>query len=140
MKKSIWSAVFIFTVLFSCSITAQQQRVINYEQQAKMLFNMIPTSLENEIPGIVESTIYNAIVAKRYYPSADFTGIIDKLNGIAAENPDPSMRVKAFLAAVYLSSSDIICVKPDPVAWEHDGNYIYKQIAEQLENKVLAQK
>ena len=138
MKKSFIISAFIFTVLFSCSIVAQQQGSDKYEQKAKKAFNVILTSLEHEVKGVVECTIYNAVLVKKYYPSADFSGIIDKLNEIAVENPDPSMRVKAFLAAVYLNSSNIIDVIPDPDTFEHE--YIYKQIAEQLRNKLLVSK
>lgn len=152
MKKSIWSAALIFTILFSCSISAQQVSTLmdnsqvnvqgskakNYEQIAKRDFDLIPASLDSKIPGIVESTIYNLITEKRYYPSADYSEMIDKLNRIAEENSDPSLRAKAHLAIIYLSTSSLINVEPDFNSYDH--NYIYKQITEQLENNVLVQK
>jgi len=152
MKKSVCSLVFIFTILFSCSIIAQQvgtsidnskinvqgNNAINYEQKAEKVFNLIPASLDSKAQGIVEGTIYNVIITKKYYPTANYTEIIDKLNEIAVENPDPSIRVKALLASIYLSKSDIINIVPNFSTFDHE--YIYNQIMEQLNNNVLAQK
>ncbi|MEJ2196661.1 MAG: hypothetical protein P8X73_17650, partial [Ignavibacteriaceae bacterium] len=69
-------------------------------------------------------------------PSGDYTEMIDKLNRVAEENPDPSIRAKAYLANIYLSASDIIDVNVKHRSYDYD--YIYKQITEQLENNVLA--
>ena len=152
MKKSICFLVFSFTILFSYSIIAQQvstskenseintqeNNTINYEQKAEKAFNTIPASLNSTVPGIVEGTIYNVIITKKYYSTADYTEIIDKLNQIAVENPDPSIRVKALLASIYLTTSNTINIEVDINTFDHD--YIYEQITEQLKNKVLAQK
>lgn len=152
MKKSICSFVFIFTIVFSCSIIAQDvggsrnNSRINlqknkddyYKRLAKLAFNQFLVSLDSKLQGIVEATIYNVIAEKKYYPSADYSEMIDKLNNIAEENSDPSIRVKAYLASIYLSASDIIDVMPKFHTYDYD--YIYKQITEQLENKLLAHK
>jgi hypothetical protein len=145
MKESIWFLVVTFSILFSCSVAAQQlgslsynPQAINYEQQAEKAFNVIPALLDSKVQGIVESTIYTVIEVRKYYPSADYSEMIEKLHRVAEENPDPSTRVKAYLAGIYLSSSEIMSVEPDHGSYEHD--YIYKQITEQLENQVLAHK
>jgi hypothetical protein len=145
MKKSIWFLVVTFSILFCCPIAAQQleslgynSQAINYEHQAEKAFGVIPALLDSKVQGIVESAIYTAIEVRKYYPSADYTDMIGKLNRIAEANPDPSTRAKAYLAGICLSSSDIMEVEPDHGSYEHD--YIYKQITEQLENQVLAHK
>lgn len=150
MKKSIFSFVFIFTVLLSCSVIAQdlggsrnnsrlnsqKNNAEFYKGQAKLAFNVIPTLLDSKIQGVIESTIYTVIQVKKYFPSGDYNEMIDKLNRIAEENPDPSIRAKAYLASIYLSASDIIDVNVKHRSYDYD--YIYKQITEQLENNVLA--
>ena len=152
MKKSICSFVFIFTIVFSCSaiaqdvgasgnnspISSQKNKADFYRRQAKLAFNVIPALLDSKIQGVVESTIYTVIQVKKYLPSADYTEMIDKLNRVAEEDPDPSIRAKAYLAGIYLSASDIIDVKIKHHSFDYDN--IYKQITEQLENKVLAHK
>jgi len=150
MKKSIFSFVFIFTVLFAYSVIAQDLGVLSdnsrinlqkhsadfYKRQARLAFNVIPALLDSKIQGVVESTIYTVIQVKKYFPSGDYTEMIDKLNRVAEENPDPSIRAKAYLANIYLSASDIIDVNVKHRSYDYD--YIYKQITEQLENNVLA--
>lgn len=101
-------------------------------------YKVCPTSLESEIPGIVESSIYNVILLKKYYPSADYSWIIDKLNEISEKNTDPSIRFKAHLASTYLNFSSLINVQPKShKKYEFDPEYIYKQITDQLENKLF---
>ena len=161
MKKLSSFSVFIFTILFSCSIIAQQpalltdnspksshvKKVIDYKRIYKIAFNQILAGLDSKIQGIVEGIIINVIFVKKYYPSADYSEMTDKLNKIGEENPDPSIRVKAHLASIYLSASDIINVKVkfhpydyDYIYEPYDYDYIYKQITEQVENKILAHK
>ena len=138
---SLMLVVFYSVVVFSSNSYAHGNKVTKAakeESLAVKAYEMIPTSLDSDIPGIVESTIYNAICVKKYYPSADYGRIIDKLNDIAEVYPEASIRVKAHLASIYLSANDIINVVPDHDIYDH--NYIYKQIAEQLKNKVLVQK
>jgi hypothetical protein len=86
----------------------------------------------------VKIKIYNSIVVKKYYPEADFRRIIDKLNQIAEVNTDPSIRFKAHLASIYLSFSGIINVEPQHHTFDHE--YIFRQITDQLENKLLVSK
>ena len=140
MKKvySVIVVILFSAFIFSSNINAQEINAAKDEAIAKKAFAIIPSSLDSDIPGIVESTIYNAIVVKKYYSSADYRRIIDKLNRIAEENPDPSIRAKAHLASIYLSSSDIIDITPKHHTFDHE--YIYRQITEQLDNKLLVSK
>ena len=152
MKKSIFSFVFIFTIFFPCLVIAQdggmsvhnyrtsiqKNKTDYYEKQARAVFNLIPKSLDSKNQGVVECTIYNAITVKKYYPSADYKQIVDKLNEVAVKNADPSIRIKAFLASIYISANDLIKIKPDFNSY--DQGYIYKQITEQLNIEALAQR
>jgi len=74
------------------------------------------------------------ILLKKYYPSANYSDIIDKLNEIAEKNIDPSIRFKAHLASIYLNFYDIIDIRPK---FDFDHEYIYKQITGQLENNLV---
>ena len=152
MKKSIYSFVFIFAIVFSgliiaqdgegsgntSQINSQKNKADFYNRQARLAFNVIPALLDSKIQGVVESTIYTVVQVKKYFPSGDYTEMIDKLNRVAEENPDPSIRAKAYLASIYISASDIIDVNVNHRSYDYD--YIYKQITEQLENNVLAHK
>ncbi len=132
---SIFLLVFYTIIVFTANSNAQPVKKVSPVVMAKRAMKVIPSSLDSNIPGIIESTIYNVIVVKKYYPSADFDNIIDKLNEIEKENPSPSIRFKAHLASIYLTFGNIIDVKPKHNVFEHD--YIYRQIANQLEKKLL---
>ena len=129
--------VLFTTAAFSVS-KAEDKDSIRRESAAKTAYTMCLPSLKSDIQGIVESTIYNVVLVKKYYPTANFKAIINKLNDIAIENADPSIRFKAHLASIYLSFSEMIDVQP--VFNTFDREYIFRQIADQLESKLLATK
>ncbi len=130
--------VFSMMTIFSTYISAQDSKFVPKESVVERAFNTCPPSLDSDIPGIVESTIYNIICIKKFYPQANYSDIISKLNNIAEKNSDPSIRFKAHLASTYLTLGDMIEVKPEAGKFEHE--YIFKQITEQLENKLLVSK
>ncbi len=130
--------VFSMITMFSTYTSAQDGKFVPKQSVVKRAFEACPSSLDSEIPGIVESTIYNIICIKKFYPKANYSDIISKLNDISERNSDPSIRFKAHLATIYLTTSDIIDVKPEVGKFEHE--YIFKQITKQLENKLLVSK
>jgi hypothetical protein len=141
VMKILYSLILVVlysVVVFSTSSNAQAGKVVKEESLAKRAFSIIPSSLNSNIPGIVESTIYNTVVVKKYYPMGNYDNIIDKLNDIAEGSKDPSIRFKAHLASIYLSFSDIINVEPQHHTFDHE--YIFRQIADQLESKLLVSK
>ena len=139
--KLLYSLILIllyFAVVFSSNVYANGKEIVMEEIRAEKAFKTIPSSLESNIPGIVESTIYNTIVIKNYYPEGNYSDIIDKLNEISKENADPAIRIKAHLASIYLNSNNIITVEPKHNAFDHE--YIFRQITQQLDNKFLVSK
>ena len=136
MKRSKSLFVFglvLFVTLFTVISSAKDNRNRDAAYYQKLI-RIFPESLNSNIPGIVESTIYNIVVLKKYYPSGDYDHIIDMLNRISDQYPEPSIRYKAHLASMYLSMSNIVV---HPLMKVEDHGYIFKQIADQLENKLL---
>ena len=127
-------AVLTAVVIFSASGYAQGSDYAPKESVLKKAYEVCPKSLNSDIPGIVEAGIYNVILLKKYYPTADYSNIMDKLNSIAEKNMDPSIRFKAHLASIYLSFNEIINVQP---VFNFDHEYIYKQITNQLEKNLV---
>ena len=126
--------LFVTAIIFSVSSYAQGSEYTPKETILKKAYEVCPQSLNSDVSGIVEASIYNVILLKKYYPSADYSSIADKLNKIAEKNTDPSIRFKAHLASIYLSFNEIINVQPKFI---FDHEYIYKQITDQLENNLV---
>ncbi len=137
MKRAGKFILLIFSTvsIFSTYVSAQENKMVPQSGIVERAFSTCPASLDSEIPGIVESTIYNIICIKKFYPQADYSDIISKLNEISEKNSDPSISFKAHLASIYLTIGDLIDVQPEKGRFEHE--YLFKQITEQLENKLL---
>jgi len=138
MKKRIVDFVLVFSLavtVFSVNVFAKDSTSAKTKVDYQKALEIFQSSLENKIPGIVEGSIYNVILLKNYYPNADYSNVIDKLNKISEEYPVASIRYKAHLASMYLSMSNGIEVHPQRNVYTHE--YLFKQIADQLETKLL---
>jgi len=122
-------------IVFSGSSFAQEAKAPK-QSVVERAFKVFPPSLESDYQGIVESTIYNVILLKKYYPTENYSVFIKKLNEIAEENTDPGLRYKAHLASIYLTFSNMIDIEPKNHAFERE--YLFKQITEQLESKLAS--
>jgi chemotaxis response regulator CheB len=92
--------------------------------------------LQSEIPGIVESTIYTVVLYKNRFPDLDYSRLQSGLDEVARDNGDVAISYKARLASTYLTYSTNIQITPVSPALDHE--YLFRQIAEQLEQKLLA--
>ena len=99
-------------------------------------FKEFDYSLQSEIPGIVESTIYTVIEYKNSFPELNYARLGNELDEVARENKDVAISYKARLASMYLTYSSNIQITPVSPALDHE--YLFRQIAEQLEKKLLA--
>jgi hypothetical protein len=137
MRLGYLKTAFMVLILLAFSICIDAQQNYNGKQGpgVEKALQIFSTSLKSDIPGIVESTIYNVVVFKKYYPEKDYARIGNILNSVARENEDPSIRYKAYLAEMYLNSAAKVDIKPESPAQDHE--YIFIQIADQLEKKLL---
>ncbi len=138
MKKRILNfvlAISLAVTVFSVGIFAKDSTAAKAKLFYQRALEISQSSLENKIPGIVEGSIYNVVLLKKYYPNADYSNVIDELNKIAESYPVTSIRYKAHLASMYLTMGNGIEVSPKKDTYEHE--YIFKQIADQLESKLL---
>jgi hypothetical protein len=134
MKAILRHGLVIITAAVFFSVSAYAQSA-NMESVAEKAFKVCPASLNSDIPGIVESTIYNIVLIKKYYPNANYSPIVEKLNEIAEENPNLSIRFKAHLASIYLGFSEGINIQPEFNTYDHE--YLFREITDQLESKLL---
>jgi hypothetical protein len=129
------AVVVLILLAFSIRIDAQPNYSEKGRPDIEKALKIFPESLKSNVPGIVESTIYNIVVYKKYFPEKNYDRILSVLNTVARENENPAIRYKAYLAEMYLNASSKIEVKPVTPASEHE--YIFIQIADQLEKRLL---
>lgn len=137
MKRNIYKAVAMVLMVLVLGSTAFAQPT--ERQYSESVFNqgmkVFPVSLKSEIPGIVESTIYNIVVLKSYFPDANYNKVIYELNKIANDNVNPSIRYKAHLASMYLTFGKNIKINPDASGYNHQK--VFRQLSEQLDKRLL---
>ena len=137
MKNRLGFAIVV--LLFGAAtlqVPAQEIR-INFEpvKFQKILDKAFVPALESNIPGIVEGSIYNIIVCKKYCSTLDFTETTEKLRWLITENKSSSISYKAHLALMYIVDADNINITPKSLPETHD--YLFRQLAKELETKML---
>lgn len=137
MKRYINKAVVVVLALLTLSISvfAQPNKARYSDKVLEQGLKVFPTSLQSDYQGIVESTIYNVVLLKNYFPNANYKTIVDELNSVAQGNDNPVIRYKAHLASMYLTYGSNIEITPTESGY--DPEKIFRQIAEQLEKKLL---
>ena len=126
------AAVLIFAFTATSQTSAPEGRTFNHQRN----FKEFDYSLQSEIPGIVESTIYTVVLYKNIFPDLDYSHLQNGLDQVARDNKDVAISYKARLASMYLTYSSNIQISPVSPALDHE--YLFRQIAEQLEKKLLA--
>ena len=131
--KTIKTYIYLFGVLVLGTSTLWAQRPANF---SKMVTENIVRSLNHDVEGVVEATIYNTLFLTKYYPDAKIERVLDELNNIAANSENPVLKYKAQLAVLYLSN-----YKSDDINLENykgDQTKLFREISEMLENNLLA--
>jgi len=137
MKKTVraaatLAAIFIFAFTALSQTTDVRGTTFNHQRN----FKEFEYSLQSDIPGIVESTIYTVVLYKNLFPALNYSHLQEELDQVARANNDVSIGYKARLASTYLNYSNNIIITPVSPATDHE--YLFRQIAEQLEQKLLA--
>ena len=137
MKKVVYNMVLVMFAVLAITSTnfgEQKNNALN-KQVIENALREFPNSLKIGVPGIIESTIYNIVLVKKYFPNEDYNNVIKALSKVAQSSDDPSLKFKAHLALIYLTYGSDIELKPIRDTYDHE--YIFKQISEQLEKKLL---
>ena len=132
-----WTAAML--VLFAIAFTAEakgDQHVSRATVQNSGLTMLEKDLQRGDSPEIVEGSLYDVVECKNLYPDLDYSQLLETIIRISKETDNPAIAYKAYLVSMYLLHSSEIHVKPVPGAETHD--YLFKQIADQLETKLLS--
>ncbi len=132
-KKILVTTLVVLT--FAVVVFAQPGSNVDKKEYVSKALDVCSSSLQEKVPGIVESTIYNIVLLKKFYPEANYKVINEELNNVAVNNPNAALRYKAHLASMYLSYGSNIEIVPQTKPMDHE--YLFRQLADQLESKLL---
>ena len=139
MKTQLKNFTMALSIIFAAAsgAVAQEDHHATKVMVQSHGIDMLGRNLEgSNVPGIVEGSLYDAIECKNLYPDLDYSKLLQATDRLANESNDPALAYKAHLVGMYLSHSSEIQVTPISGAEYHE--YLFKQIADQLESKFLA--
>ncbi len=135
MRYFMAAMAVLFLTAYAAS--AQEVRQVNKCSVQKGGLSMLEQDLQKVgVPGIAESSLYAIIEVKALYPDLDYSRVLGAVRKLEKESGDPALKYKAYLVSMYLDHSSEIQVEPKEGAIRHD--YLFKQIADQLETRFLA--
>jgi len=135
LKLLAGTALVALAIAFNAS--AQESRPVKEAFIKKYSLEMFGISLQaKEYPGVVEGTLYNIIECKNLFPEVDYSDLVAPINKLAKEPNDLIIGYKASLVGLYLAHSSEFHITPMRGAQDHE--YLFKQIADQLEQKLVA--
>ncbi len=124
-------------VALSVAVTANAQpeegRYARYDFQK--LMKAFDASLHSDVPGIVESTIYNLVQYKSFFPDREYSRLVQALSDVARSSGDSTIAYKASLAGMYLSYGTKM--DDNSVFSPYNHETAFKVAADQLVRKFL---
>jgi hypothetical protein len=135
-SRTVLGIAAIFAVL-AVAVTAHAQpdeaRYARYDFQK--LMKAFDSSLRSDVPGIVESTIYNLVEYKSFFPDREYSRLVQSLGDVARRSTDSTIAYKASLAGLYLSYGARLDDATVFTPYNHET--VFKVAADQLEKKFL---
>ena len=137
MKRAGALAVFALALALSvvANVSAQplEEGVPTYDHAKVMA--IYKTYLKSELPSLVQSTIWDLVECKSYFPDRDYSQVVDALDRLAREDRDSSISYKAHLASMYLTYGSRL---ENGAAFNLEvPETAFKMVSEQLEKKFL---
>jgi hypothetical protein len=141
--RMVRGSILGFMVLFA-GIAAQAQELttqsqpaeVHYAAQFDRLMKGLEMAKRSDIPGIIESTIYNLVQCKSVFPAREYSRHVRWLDEMSSNTSDATIAYKATLASMYLRYGSPI---NDPSVFDpNDHEKAFKTVAAQLATKLLA--
>ena len=134
-RTLIGIAVFVAALVLAVTASAQpdESRYAKYDFQK--LARGFDESLRSDVPGIVESTIYNLVEYKSYFPDREYSRFVRELNEIARNSQDSTIAYKATIAGMYLSYGSKVDDASVFTPYSHET--AFRAVADQLARKFL---
>lgn len=134
--KGILTAVIIFLALSTTTFAGGQTTAKIFHD--RVVKNLI-SSMENELPSVVEGALYVALQVKDRYPNEDYEKLLTKLKELTNNGATISIRYKAQLASLFISYPDLFKeIKNIKVTSDNETpDTFFKEIASKVESYSL---
>lgn len=126
----IYTIIFAVMLFSTTSIYAQKPSAFS----TVVTENLIE-SLNHDVEGVVEASIYNTLFLSKYYPDANIEKVLDELNEIAISSINPVLRYKAQLAVLYITNYSNEELRLED--YKENQSDIFRMISSKLENSLL---
>ncbi len=124
--------LLLFSVFVLVTSTNFAQRPDNF---TNIVTENLVESLNHDVTGIVEASIYNSLFLTKYYPDANMDEVLEGLNEVAVESENPALRYKAQLALLYLANYGNENLNLEN--YKKSQSELFKMISEKLQNSLL---
>lgn len=130
--KSIKIYTIIFAVMLFSTTNIYAQKPANF---SNVVTENLIHSLNHNVDGVVEASIYNTLFLSKYYPDANIEKVLDELNEIAISSINPVLRYKAQLAVLYITNYSNEELRLED--YKENQSDIFRMISSKLENSLL---
>lgn len=93
-------------------------------------------ALNNDLPAVVESSLFITLELKDRYPQENYKKIIDRLEDLSQNGPTLAIRYKAGLAAIYYNYYDQF--KDIKISDKENPDLYFKTIATRIQDSYFA--
>jgi hypothetical protein len=138
MMKSITrrgSLVLLFVLSVGIVGWAQPAETPHASYNFPTLMKNFQVSLRSDVPGVIESTMYNLVQCKNIYPDQEYAKVYRSLDEVAKNATDATIAYKASLVRLYLAYGAKFT---DPTVFDYsDHEKAFKHVANQLASNLL---
>lgn len=136
MKNFLYRTILLSVMMIFVQQLGAQEYHLS-QVKLKRAIEAYEWSLQNSHTAIVESSIYNVILLKHYYPRQNYDGIQGVLGKLAMNGATPVIRSKAYMAMMYINYPDLF-ENIDLKAGIEDASPYFRQILDNIELSVFA--
>lgn len=130
--KTIKIYTIVFAMMFFSTVSIYAQKPANFSY---VVTENLIHSLNHNVDGVVEASIYNTLFLSKYYPDANIKKVLNELNEIAISSINPVLRYKAQLAVLYITNYSNEELRLED--YKENQSDIFRMISSKLENSLL---
>lgn len=134
---TIGKAIAAIVLLALSTTVFAQESAMQKKFRDRAVKNLV-YGLGNDLPSVVESSIFVSLELKDKYPNENYGKLLDKFTDLANNGATLQIRYKAQLASLYYNYHDLF--RNMPAVSKEDPDQTFRSIAQKIETNTLAVK